>query len=165
MAQEMKFAGRHKTMADGSHVAIGADEAAEIWAAIEQADAKRADEMPTVRDALVALGKARQRFSDLGWRKGGGLEFRKEGEPDTRNDIEWAVIEEGSTGIFYARRCDKYFHYCDCVSAHQKVYAKKASDLTEDEREWADQCQKEHNEYMDGFHNRMAEQCQQEDTP
>jgi len=155
----------HKTLADGSRVAIGADEASEIWAAVKQADAERAEEMPTVRDALGALSKARQRFSDLGWRKGGGLVLRKEGEPDTRNDIEWVVIEEGSTGIFYAGRCDKYFHYSDCVSAHHKVYAKKAGDMTEDERAWADQCQKEHNEYMDAFHNRMAAQCQQEDAP
>jgi hypothetical protein len=162
---EPEFFGGHKTMLDGSRVELTASEASDFWDAVNQSDAERAESMPTVRDALGALSKARQRLRDLGWRKGGGLEFRKEGEPDTRNDIEWAVIEEGSTGIFYARRCDKYFHYCDCVSAHQKVYAKKASDLTEDEREWADQCQKEHNEYMDGFHNRMAEQCQQEDTP
>ena len=165
MAQEMKFTGGHKTMADGSRVAISADEAVGIWAAVEQANAERAEEMPTVRDALVAQSKARQRLSDLGWRKGGGLKLRKKDEPDTRNDIEWVVIEEGSIGIFYARRCDKFFHYCDCVSAHHKVYAKKTDDLTEDERSWADQCQKDHNEYMDGFHNRMAEQCQQEDIP
>lgn len=80
--------------------------------------------------------------------------------PDMVQPLVW---REETSGYWFAdypmgRNLDVY-------RAHQKVYAKKASDLTEDEREWADQCQKEHNEYMDGFHNRMAEQCQQEDTP
>lgn len=151
-----EFIRGHVTHNDGTRSAMSDKQAKTIWEAIEVSDKMRIEQMPTTVDALGVISSARQRLRDLGWWKGGGFRLRKEGEPDNRNDLDWAVIEEGSTGIFYANRCEKYFHYQDCVSSHQKVYAKLASELTADERQQADRCESSHIEYMDAFHKRMA---------
>lgn len=153
---DRKFIRGHKTLVDGSRVALSEDEAASIIAQVDAADKARADTMPTVVDALRSIISARQRLTELGWRKGGGFFFRKDGEADTRNDQDWAVIEDGSAGIFYANRCDKYFHYQGCVSAHHKVYAKLAADLTPEERAKAEECEESHKQYMEAHTDRMA---------
>lgn len=124
----------HKTLADGSHVALTKDEADAIWRTIEEAGAKRAQEMPTAQDALRALIAARQRLQELGWWEGGGLRV-KPGD-------ECAVAETGSTGIWRGRLDAerKYVHYGDSVSDPRKCWLKPLSDLTDDERAWMEEC-------------------------
>ncbi len=124
----------HKTLIDGSHVPLTKDEAAALWKMAEDAQAKRASDMPGVRDALGAMLDAKQRMQELGWWQGGGLRVK-------RGD-ECAVAEFGSTGIWRGRLDDegKYVHYCDCVSDPRKCWLKPLADLTDDERQHMEQC-------------------------
>jgi hypothetical protein len=124
----------HRTMIDGTHVPLTADEADAIWKAVEEADAKRAKDMPTAQDALRVMIAARQRLQELGWWEGGGLHVK-------RGD-ECAVAETGSTGMWRGRLDaeGKYVHYGDCVSDPRKCWLKPLSDLSEGERAWMDEC-------------------------
>lgn len=124
----------HKTMLDGSHVPLTADEVKAIWDAVEAAKAKRIADMPTARDALQALIRADERLRDLGWWKGGGLRLK-------RGD-ECAVAEFGSSGIFrgWIDQGGEYVHYADCVSDPRKCWLKPLADLTDDERAHMEEC-------------------------
>ena len=84
----------HKTLADGTHVALSADEAKALWEACEAARAKTEADMPTEHAALNELSRAFHRLKDFGWRE--AIYCPKDGS-------EFEVIEAGSTGIFRCR--------------------------------------------------------------
>lgn len=127
----------HKTLIDGSHVPLAEDEANSIWQHIEDAKAKRAQDMPTAQHALRAMIEAQQRMQELGWWKGGGLRVK-------RGD-ECAVAETGSSGMWRGRvdADGKYVQYCDCVSDPRKCWLKPLADLSDDERAHIDECDKQ----------------------
>lgn len=140
----------HKTLADGSHVALSKEEAAAIWKAVQEARAKRAQEMPTAQDALRVMIAARQRMQELGWWEGGGLRVR-------RGD-ECAVAETGSTGMWRGRLDAerKYVLYGDSVSDPRKCWLKPLADLTDDERAYMDECERHEAEAYAAMFNRLA---------
>lgn len=140
----------HKTLIDGSHVALSEDEAAAFWKMAEDAKAKREADMPTVTHALSAMLDAKQRMQELGWWEGGGLRVR-------RGD-ECAVAEFGSTGIWSGWIDDegKYVHYGDCVSDPRKVWLKPLADLTDDERQRMAECDERERQAMEAEHRRYA---------
>lgn len=132
--KEVRATHGYKTLIDGTHVALSQDEASAIWQTIEEADVKRAKDMPTAQDALRVMIAARQRLQELGWWEGGGL-LVKPGD-------ECAVAQTGSTGMW--RGCldteRKYVHYGDCVSKPRECWLKPLSDLSDDERAWMEEC-------------------------
>ncbi|KPH74068.1 hypothetical protein [Bosea vaviloviae] len=77
-------------LADGSRVALTADEAKALWDACEASSAKLAADMPTEGDALRELGRAYERLRQLGWSD--AIYCPKDGS-------EFDAIEAGSTGI------------------------------------------------------------------
>jgi len=81
----------HKTMADGSHTPLLKSEADALWADATAAKAKRANDMPTEREAINALWSAYQRLKELDWND--AIYCPKDGSA-------FDVIEAGSTGIF-----------------------------------------------------------------
>jgi len=140
----------HKTMADGTHVALSEEEAAAIWKAVEESTSRRAREMPTAQDALRVLIAAQTRLNDLGWWKGIGLRVK-------RGD-ECAVAETGSTGMWRGRLDveGKYVHYGDCVSDPRKCWLKPLADLTDEERAWMDECDRREAEAYSAMLDRYA---------
>jgi hypothetical protein len=84
----------HMTMADGSHVALSADEAKALWEATEAARAKSEADFPDEQSTLREMCRAHHRMKDFGWRE--GIYSPKDGS-------EFEVIEAGSTGIFRCR--------------------------------------------------------------
>jgi hypothetical protein len=140
----------HKTLIDGSHVPLTADEAEALWAAVEATTAKRAEDMPTAQDALSMLISAEARLQELGWWKGGGLKVK-------RGD-ECAVAETGSTGIWkgWLDGERKYVHYCDCVSDPRHAWLKPLAELTPDERAHMEECTRSETEWEAAMVKRMA---------
>ncbi len=140
----------HKTMADGSRVPLGKDEAAALWQMALDAKAKRASDMPTARDTLRALIDATTRMNELGWWLGGGLKVRP--------GDQCAVCETGSTGIWSGRLDDegKYALYGDSCSGRQKVWLKPLSDLTDDERAWLAECDQRAAEAYRAYMDRLS---------
>lgn len=84
----------HMTMADGSHVALSADEAKALWEAVEAQRAKTEADFPDVQTTLREMCRAHNRLRDFGWRD--GIYCPKDGS-------EFEIIEAGSTGIFRCR--------------------------------------------------------------
>src|SRR5690606_10742710 len=123
-----------------------------IMQAVEEADAKRAQDMPTARDALSTLIRAEQRMKDLGWWKGGGLRV-KPGD-------ECAVAETGSTGMLSGRRGSgrSHVHCAGCASSPQTVGLKPNTALTDDERAWMQECNQREAEAYTAMMDRLAAQ-------
>lgn len=140
----------HKTLIDGTTVALTKDEAEALWQAIEAEDARRTDAMPTARDALVAMMDAEMRMRDLGWAIGGGLKVK-------RGD-ECAVAQQGSTGMWrgWLDEDRKYVHFGDCVASPDKVWLKPLADLTPEERAHMDYCDKREAEAYSALLDRLA---------
>lgn len=78
-------------MADGSRVALSADEAKALWDSIEKRGAERAAKLPDEKTAIGAMFEAYDRLRELGWRD--ATYCPKDGS-------HFQVIENGSTGIF-----------------------------------------------------------------
>lgn len=140
----------HKTMTDGSHVPLTKDEADSIWRAVEDAEVKRAQEMPTARDALATLIHAEQRMKELGWWKGGGL--------GVRPGDECAVAQTGSTGLWRGRLDAerKYVHFGDSVAHPRDLWLKPLADLSDDERAWMDECDRREAEAYGAMLDRLT---------
>lgn len=81
----------HMTLADGSHVALTADDAEKIWRESEQRTADRAAKLPDEKIAIGAMFEAFDRLRELGWRE--AIYCPKDGS-------KFQVIEPGSTGVF-----------------------------------------------------------------
>lgn len=85
----------HKTLRDEDgqlyHEPLTRAEGEKILAAAEAAEAKRAADMPTEKDAIEAMWSAYQRLKELGWNE--AIYCPKDGTP-------FDAIEPGSTGIF-----------------------------------------------------------------
>jgi hypothetical protein len=83
-----------RTTADGfpelRHEPLNRAEADEIVAEVERIRAKRAADMPTERDAIMALFEAWQRLCELGWCNA---------ENCPKDGSVFQAIEAGSTGI------------------------------------------------------------------
>ena len=141
----------HKTLADGSHVPLTADEAESIWKMIDAAKTKRAQDMPTAQDALRTLIAAQERMKELGWWLGPGLRVN-------RGD-DCAVAETGSTGMWRGHydADGKYIHYCDCVSDPRKCWLKPLADLTDDERAHMAACDAREAEAYRAMFDRMGD--------
>jgi hypothetical protein len=122
----------HKTLIDGTHVPLTSDEAEALWKAVEAEKVRREETMPTARDALGMLIQAQQRLNELGWWLGGGLRVR-------RGD-ECAVAQTGSTGMWTGHVDDEYVTFADSVSKPRDVWLKPLADLTDDERQHMDEC-------------------------
>lgn len=89
----------HKTFRDenGSrHELIRASEAAAIMAAVDEAKRRRAELMPTERDAVRAMWEAYHRLEELGWRNATYC---------PRDGRTLLFIEAGSSGI-HEGHCD-----------------------------------------------------------
>ncbi len=84
----------HLTMADGTHVPLTKEAAAELWRDAEAAREKRAADMPDDQAALRVLFEAFQRLKELGWRE--AIYCPKDGRA-------FDAIEAGSTGIHECR--------------------------------------------------------------
>ena len=140
----------HKTMADGSHVPLTEGEADAIWKDIEEADARRAQDMPTAHDALRVMIAARHRLQELGWWEGGGLRVK-------RGD-ECAVAQTGSTGMWRGRLDSerKYVHYGDSASVPHGCWLKPLADLADDERAWMEECDRREAEAYAAMIDRYA---------
>lgn len=72
------------------HVSLRREDAETIWRACEEAQKKRAEDMPDEQSALNAMFRAWQRLKELGWR---------EGIYCPRDGTHFRTIEVGSTGI------------------------------------------------------------------
>lgn len=142
----------HKTMADGSTVPLSEDETKAIWRSVEAARERLAQDMPTARDALTAINAAQSRMNALGWWLGGGLRIK-------RGD-ECAVAQSGSTGIWRGRidAEGRWVYFGDSVSDPRKCWLKPIADLTDDERAWMEQCDRESAEAYSAMLDRLAEQ-------
>ncbi|MEL8056265.1 MAG: hypothetical protein AAGK66_08930 [Pseudomonadota bacterium] len=118
----------HLTHKDGSHAALTKDQAEVIWGVIEAKRAQQAQDMPQPWDATAQIISAKERLQALGWKRGGGLSIAK--------GQECAVVELSSTGMWSGWLDSEgvYVHYAGCVSARNKVWLKRLSELTEDER-------------------------------
>lgn len=147
MRNDRKFSGGWKTMMDGTRVQITESEAAELWAAIERTEAQQAADYPTTYSALCAHIDADERLQKLGWKK--HIFNLTDGE-------ELALIEWGSTGIFRATWKKPCLLYHDCVAQMGKVFIKRVSDLTDDERDRMEKCSADHAEFMKHQHERMS---------
>lgn len=134
----------HATMADGTHVALSADE---VKALIEMADAsdkRRREAMPDTKSALRALMDAMIRLRDEGWRD--GIYCPKDGS-------DFAVIEFGSTGMFqgcYAGEWPKgHVMFCDGLTHPRGTMWKPLDRLTDWERETLAGCDEAERQAMD----------------
>jgi hypothetical protein len=146
----------HMTLIDGSHVPLANEEAEALWKVAEQSKANRADAMPTAQDALRALIQAEERLRELGWWRGGGLRVR-------RGD-KCAVAAQGSTGIWSGRldADGTFVDYVDAVSKRDKVFLKPLDQLSDDERQHMEECDRQEAAAFTAMMGRMAEQ---EPTP
>ena len=139
------------TMADGTRRALTSDGAKALWDAAEAAEAKRAADMPTARDALEAVCAAEQRLNTLGWWKGRGFGIKK-GE-------ECAVAQPGSTGIWKGRIDDEGdVHFGDCHAKRNNCYLKPLADLSDDERSWMEECDQREREAFRAWLDRQPQQ-------
>ena len=125
----------HMTLANGEHVPLSAEQAAEIMAAIEAAEARDVAAMPDTEAALVALSRAHHRLHRLGWSD--GIYCPKDGS-------EFAVTEFGSTGIFRVRYSGTWpegeIDGGDWTHPPQACLWKAIDKLTEAERATLDRC-------------------------
>lgn len=140
------------TLTDGTRVPLSSDQAEDLWKMADDAKTARAEAMPTAQDALRTLLQAEDRLRELGWWRGGGLKVR-------RGD-ECAVAEQGSTGIWKGRLDaeGKFVHYGDSVSSPQKTFLKPLADLTEDERQHMNACDRDAAEAYAAMIDRFREQ-------
>jgi hypothetical protein len=81
----------HKTLSDGTHLPLSAEEAERLWHDIEAKAAERAARLPDEKACLNAMMDAYVRLRELGWSD--AIYCPKDGTP-------FQVIEAGSTGIF-----------------------------------------------------------------
>lgn len=142
----------HKTLIDGTHVPLTKDEADAIYEAAMQAREKRAQDMPTARDALAALIRAQQRLNELGWWKDNSL--------CVKGGDECAVAETGSTGMWRGRLDDerRFVHYGDYASDPRKCWLKPLGELSDDERAWMEECDKREAEALTAMLDRISAQ-------
>src|SRR5688572_24561303 len=92
MSEERKIEG-WATLEDGSRVRLSEEECRAIVAATEANEKRKADAMPTTKEAVAAMFDAYDRLRKLGWRA--GIYCPKDG-------TQFAAIQHGSTGIFTA---------------------------------------------------------------
>ena len=140
----------HKTLMDGTHVPLTEDEAKDLWEQATSSKNKRAEKMPEVQDALEQIQQAQQRMRELGWHPGGGLPVEKGGK--------YAVVEFGSTGVFSGilDKQGKYFDFAGGCSLATKVWAKRLSELTLEERAYMEMCDRDNNEWLEGEFDRWS---------
>ena len=128
----------HKTMSDGSHVALSADEAKALWERIENEKNERASKLPDSLACLSAISQAKNRMRELGWR---------EGVYCPRNGETFAVSQIGSTGMWsghWSPGIDQLSHgfviAADSAMNPQTTFFKPLEELTDDERERMKAC-------------------------
>ncbi len=118
------------TLEDGSRVQLSQEECEALIANVEANEARKAEMMPTSREAVRLMFDAYDRLKKLGWRQ--GCYCPKDG-------TEFAVIEHGSTGIFTGRYSGEwpkgYVHVEDEVCRPNGILWKPIDKLTEWEEE------------------------------
>lgn len=118
------------TTLEGERVPLSEDQANAFWQQAEESRARQEKEMPDTASAVGRLMDAWDRLRQLGWAN--GVYCPKDGS-------EFAVIEYGSTGIFYG----SYFGdwpkghvmVCDCSSDPSSLLWKALDKITDQERE------------------------------
>lgn len=125
----------HLTTYDGEHVPLSQDDAQALWRAVEKERADRAETMPATEDALRRLCSAKERLRELGWRD--AIYCPKDGST-------FAVIQYGSTGIFYANYHGEWpsgkLYCCDYFNHPEGSMFKPVDALTEDEKQQLETC-------------------------
>lgn len=152
---ETQFVRGWATLADGTRIETTADDAAEMWKMFEAIKAKRAAAYPTTHDALCAFLDATERMRDLGWRT--AIFGVEDGD-------EFAIAEQGSTGIFRAVWIEPYLHYQDCVAHMGEHYIKRLADLTDAERLKMVECESSHAEFR-AHHTKAMQATMEALTP
>lgn len=130
---------------------LSKEQADDLWRALQQAQADRAEKLPTAQHALLASIEAEQRLRELGWRLGGGLKVRR-GE-------ECAVAQFGSTGMWRGRvdAAGEYVLFGGDVTTPQKVLLKPLADLTLEEHEHMEACERYEASAMAAMIDRFSE--------
>jgi hypothetical protein len=132
----------HVTKLDGTHVPLTSDEARKIWDACEAAKKTRAETMPSTVAALSTICSGKERLRELGWR-------------DViycpKDRTSFAVIQYGSTGIFYATYHGEWpkgtLYCCNYFNHPEGAMFKPIAELTPDEKATLDDCM-EHDRIM-----------------
>jgi hypothetical protein len=137
----------HKTMPDGSHVPLSPAEAKDIWEAVEKNTARKAEMMPTSKEAISLMFDAFDRLRTLGWR--GGAYCPKDGTP-------FAAIQHGSTGIFTGSFNGEWpydFAYIEDEGTHPHGFIWKPLDQLTD---WEEEQRKKSQADTEAYLDRMA---------
>jgi hypothetical protein len=135
-------------MADGSRVALSADEAKALWDAAERAQKERAERLPDVQSCLSSFLSAKDRMRELGWR---------ESVYCPRDGSTFAVCQIGSTGIWSAFFSDPYISYGDCVeSPSRSMFFKPTDKLTDEEQAHLEKCDQEVGEWISRMGDSLA---------
>lgn len=132
---ERKLTGGWKTMANGTHQPISAEEADAIMDRVRADDARRRKAIPDAISALATMMDAWVRLKDEGWRE--GIYCPKDGS-------EFAAIQLGSSGIFAAHYSGEWpkghVIISDFLNGVDGLMWKPVADLTEAERARFDKC-------------------------
>ena len=134
MSDKKEYYG-HATRLDGTHQMLSKEEAEAIWKAAEEEEKQREKLMPTTEEALDVLHSAKERLRKLGWSD--GIYCPKDGS-------DFAVIEYGSTGIFYGNYHGEWpegsIYYCDSFTHPKGILWKALADLTDAEKAKLEHC-------------------------
>ncbi len=118
------------TLDDGTHVSLSEESAKLLWESVEANEARRAEMMPTTKEALAVMLDARERLRKLGWQPGRYC---------PKNGTDFAVIQHGSSGIFTGHYSGEwpngYLHVEDETCHPDGVLWKPLEHLTEWEEE------------------------------
>ena len=143
MSEPTKFYG-HGTMADGTHVPLSQDEVKALWDSCQRANERRAEAMPDTVAALSTICDGRERLLELGWR---------EATYCPKDGSVFAIIQYGSTGIFYASYHGEWpsgkLLSCDHFSHPHGSMWKAVDKLNDAERVTLEECEKRERQMAD----------------
>lgn len=106
----------HKTYHDANgtrHEPLRRSEADAIMAAVDEADRRRAELMPTEQDAIRMMFEARQRLMELGW---------NDARYCPKDGSEFDAIEPGSTGIHRCHYSGEWPNGHWWIASHGDLY-------------------------------------------
>lgn len=132
------------TLEDGQRVRLSREECEAIMAATEANEKRKADLMPTTKEAISAMFDAFDRLRKLGWQQGSYC---------PKDGSEFAVIQHGSTGIFTAwysgKWPDGHAHVEDCIHNPEGFVWKPIDKLAEWEEEMRQKSARSTSQFID----------------